>query len=78
MFLRQIKDIYRGQVGTVSYTQSSTFAIVLAIVLVLIALASRRRRLGEPFGRRPAARVLLVVAVAIVLLCVLLATRHGG
>ena len=50
---------------------------VLAVVLVAVTLASRRTRKGDPFARRPAARVLIVVVVIIVLLCVVLANRHG-
>ena len=57
--------------------QSSLFTVTLAVVVVLVALASRRHRLGEPFYRRPAAIVLVVVALIIVALMALLATRHG-
>ena len=51
--------------------------MVLAVLVIALSIASRRPRLGEPFRRRPAAIVLLVVAIIIAALCAYLATRHG-
>lgn len=59
-------------------SQSSIVALVIAVVVVLIALGSRRSRMGEPFGRRPAAIVLVLVLLIIAALLAFLATRHGG
>ena len=57
--------------------QSSIFAVILAVVVVFVALASRRPRTGEPFRRRPAAIMLIVVGLVIAALLAFLATRHG-
>ena len=51
--------------------------MMLAVLVIALSIASRRPRLGEPFRRRPAAIVLLVVAIIIAALCAYLATRHG-
>ena len=51
--------------------------MVLAVLVIALSIASRRPRLGEPFRRRPAAIVLLVVGCIVAALCIFLATRHG-
>ena len=58
-------------------TQSIGFIMVLAVLVIALSIASRRPRLGEPFRRRPAAIVLLVVGCVVAALCIFLATRHG-
>jgi hypothetical protein len=55
----------------------SSFVVILAIV-VGVGVASRRRRMGEPFRQRPAAIVLSIVGAIVAILCVILAMRHGG
>jgi amino acid transporter len=61
----------------VTTTQSIGFIMVLAVLVIALSIASRRPRLGEPFRRRPAAIVLLVVGCIVAALCIFLATRHG-
>jgi len=51
---------------------------MVAVLVIAISVAPRRRRMGKPFRRRPAAIVLLVLALIIAALCIVLATRHGG
>lgn len=53
-------------------------SLVILAIVVGVAIAARRPRRGEPFRQRPAARVLVVVAIIILVLCVILANRHGG
>jgi len=61
----------------VDINQSLLVMVVLAIVLVVGTLASQRTRLGEPFYRRPAAIVLLLVVALIGGMLFYLSTRHG-
>jgi len=51
--------------------------IVLAVVVIVGTLASRRDAMGAPFHRRPAAIVFALVLVLIAGMCLFLATRHG-
>jgi hypothetical protein len=60
-----------------SMIQSSIVALIIAVVVVLVALGSRRPTAGEPFRRRPSAIVLVVTVLIIAGLCAFLATRHG-
>jgi len=51
--------------------------MVLAVVVIVGTLASRRDAMGLPFHRRPAAIVFAIVLVIIAAMCAFLATRHG-
>jgi len=63
--------------GGVDINQSSLVMVVLAIIVVAGSLASQRTRLGEPFYKRPAAIVLLVVVLLVGAMLFYLSTRHG-
>jgi len=58
-------------------TQSTAIWMVLAVVVIVGTLASRRDAMGLPFHRRPAAIVFAIVLVIIAAMCAFLATRHG-
>ena len=60
-----------------NFDRSSIALMVIAIIVVVGALASQRPRMGEPFHKRPAAVVLLLVGLLIAAMCLYLATRHG-
>ena len=51
--------------------------VVLAVIVIGGTLASQRTRLGEPFYKRPAAVVLLIVMLLIGAMLFYLSTRHG-
>ncbi len=59
------------------FDRSSIVMVVIAIIVVAGALASQRPRLGEPFRKRPAAFVLLIVIVVVGAMMAILSTRHG-
>ena len=58
-------------------TQSVAIMVVLAVVVVVGTLASRRDAMGAPFHRRPAAMVFALVLLIIAGMCAYLATRPG-
>lgn len=57
--------------------RSSIVMVVIAIIVVIGAIASQRPRMGEPFRKRPAAIVLLVVVLVVGAMMLFLSTRHG-
>ena len=63
--------------GDVDINQSSLVMLVLAVIVVVGSIASQRTRLGEPFYKRPAAIVLLVVLILVGGMLFYLSTRHG-
>jgi len=63
--------------GGVDINQSSIVMVVLAVIVIGGTLASQRTRLGEPFYKRPAAVVLLIVMLLIGAMLFYLSTRHG-
>ena len=65
-----------GQNVHLTVIEMSSLVVIMAIV-VGVAVGSRRERMGEPFRKRPAARLFIVVLVIIVVLCVILANRPG-
>jgi len=75
--LAGMRDGYRGRVERVHITQSVAIMVVLAVVVIVGTLASRRDAMGAPFHRRPAAIVFALVLVLIAGMCLFLATRHG-
>jgi len=58
-------------------TNIAILAIILAVVIVIWAANARQRR-GPPLRQRPAGVVLAILAIIVIALCVILATRHGG
>jgi len=58
-------------------TQSAAIVVVLAVVVIVGTLASRRDAMGAPFPRRPAAIVFAAVLLLIAAMCAYLATRPG-
>ena len=59
-------------------TNLSVVTVLLAVLVVVLALASGRRQRDQPLRKGPTAIVLAIVVVIIIALCAILATRHGG
>jgi uncharacterized membrane protein YcaP (DUF421 family) len=77
MFHGRCEPHERGRImGRFSVVELSSLVVIMAIV-VGVAVGSRREPMGAPFRQRPAARILLVVAVIVVALCVILMNRPG-
>lgn len=60
-----------------NFDRSSIVMVVIAIIVVAGAILSQRPRMGEPFRKRPAAIVLLLVVLVVGAMMLFLSTRHG-